>query len=98
MSIRVGLIGVSGYGWQTKIIDPEGNEVAQGDVGELCLKGPGVMTCYYRDPEATAATLKDGWLLTGDMAMQDEEDFIYNNSGFCSKSKLKDIYALYEKK
>lgn len=37
--------------------------------------GPGVMTCYYNDPEATAATLKDGWLYTGDMAMQDEDGF-----------------------
>ena len=35
------------------------------------------MTCYYRDPEATAATLKDGWLLTGDMAMVDEDGFIF---------------------
>ena len=74
---KVGAIGVPGYGWQTKIVDPDGNEVAKGDVGELCLKGPGVMTCYYRDPEATAATLKDGWLLTGDMAMQDEDGFIF---------------------
>ncbi len=74
---KVGAIGVPGYGWETKIIDPDGNEVAKGDVGELCLKGPGVMTCYYRDPEATAATLKDGWLLTGDMAMQDEDGFIF---------------------
>ena len=73
----VGAIGVPGYGWQTKIVDPDGNEVAQGDVGELCLKGPGVMTCYYRDPEATAATLKDGWLLTGDLALLDEDGFIY---------------------
>ncbi len=74
---KVGAIGVAGYGWETKIISPDGETVAQGDVGELCLKGPGVMTCYYRDEEATKATLKDGWLLTGDMAMQDEDGFIY---------------------
>ncbi len=74
---KVGAIGVAGYGWETKIVDPEGNEVAQGDVGELCLKGPGVMTCYYRDEDATRATLRDGWLLTGDMAMVDEDGFIY---------------------
>lgn len=74
---KVGAIGVPGYGWQIKIVDVEGNEVKKGEVGELCLKGAGVMTCYYRDEAATAATLKDGWLYTGDMAMQDEEDFIY---------------------
>jgi len=60
-----------------KIVDPDGNTVNQGDVGELCLKGAGVMTCYYRDEKATADTLKDGWLFTGDMAMQDDEGFIY---------------------
>ena len=74
---KVGAIGVPGYGWEIKIVDPDGNTVAQGDVGELCLKGPGVMTCYYRDAKATADTLKDGWLFTGDMAMQDDEGFIY---------------------
>jgi acyl-CoA synthetase (AMP-forming)/AMP-acid ligase II len=74
---KVGAIGIPGYGWQTKIVNPEGMVVTKGDVGELCLKGPGVMTCYYRDEKATADTLKDGWLFTGDMAMQDEEGFIY---------------------
>ena len=74
---KVGAIGIPGYGWEVKIIDSEGNEVKQGEVGELCLKGPGVMVCYYNNPQATAETLKDGWLLTGDMAKMDEEGFIY---------------------
>ncbi len=74
---KVGAIGIPGYGWEVKIVDTEDRVVNQGEVGELCLKGPGVMTCYYRDDAATAATLKDGWLFTGDMAMQDEEGFIY---------------------
>ena len=74
---KVGAIGVPGYGWEVKIVSPEGKTVEQGEVGELCLKGPGVMVCYYRDEAATKATLKDGWLFTGDMAMQDEEGFIY---------------------
>ena len=74
---KVGAIGIPGYGWEVKIVSPEGETVAQGDVGELCLKGPGVMTCYYRDEKATAETLRDGWLYTGDMAMQDEDGFIY---------------------
>ena len=74
---KVGAIGVPGYRWKCKIVDENGVEVPQGDVGELCVKGPGVMTCYYNDPEATAKALKDGWLYTGDMAMQDEDGFIF---------------------
>ena len=72
---KVGCIGIAGYGWETKIVDENGTEVKQGDVGELCVKGPGVMECYYRDEKATAETLRDGWLYTGDMAMQDEDGF-----------------------
>ena len=73
---HVGAIGVPGYGWKAKIVDENGVEVEKGAVGELCLQGDGVMVCYYRDPEATANTLKDGWLYTGDMAMLDEDGFI----------------------
>ncbi len=74
---KVGAIGKAGFGWETKIVDENGVPVKQGDVGELCVKGPGVMTCYYRDPKATAETLKDGWLFTGDMAEEDKDGFIY---------------------
>lgn len=74
---KVGAIGKAGYGWEIMIANPNGTPVAKGDVGELLLKGPGVMTCYYNDPEATAETLKDGWLYTGDMAMEDEDGFIF---------------------
>lgn len=74
---KVGAIGVPGYGWEVKIADETGSEVEDGEVGELCLKGAGVMYCYYNDPEATAKVLKDGWLFTGDMAMKDEDGFIF---------------------
>ena len=74
---KVGAIGKAGYGWQTKIVDENGADVKQGEVGELCLKGPGVMECYYNDPKSTAEVLKDGWLFTGDMAMEDEDGFIF---------------------
>lgn len=74
---KVGAIGKAGFGWQTKIVDENGNDVKGSDVGELCVKGPGVMKCYYNDEEATNEVLKDGWLFTGDMAMTDEDGFIY---------------------
>ena len=74
---KVGAIGKAGFGWETRITDPEGNDVERGCVGELCLKGPGVMKCYYNDPEATAKTIRGEWLLTGDMAMEDEDGFIF---------------------
>ena len=72
---KVGAIGKAGYGWEAKIIDEQGETVKQGETGELAVKGPGVMTCYYRDPKAEV--LQDGWLYTGDMAMEDEDGFIF---------------------
>lgn len=72
---KVGAIGIPGYGWEVKIIDENGNEVPQGEVGELAVKGPGVMKCYYNNPKATAEVLHDGWLWTGDMARRDEDGF-----------------------
>ncbi len=74
---KVGAIGKAGYGWETKIVDMNGNTVNRGEVGELCLKGPGVMNCYYNDEKATDEVLKDGWLFTGDMAKEDEDGFIF---------------------
>ena len=74
---KVGAIGVPGYRWECKIVDENGVTVKQGEVGELCVKGPGVMTEYYKNPEATKEVLRDGWLFTGDMARQDEEGFYY---------------------
>jgi len=60
-----------------QIADENGLPVKRGEVGELCVKGPGVMKCYYNNPEATAEILKNGWLFTGDMAKMDEDGFIY---------------------
>ena len=58
-------------------MDEKRQHVPQGQIGELAVKGPGIMKCYYKNPEATAAVLKDGWLLTGDMACMDKDGFIY---------------------
>ncbi|MBR3504245.1 MAG: acyl--CoA ligase [Clostridia bacterium] len=74
---KVGAIGKAGFGWSVKIVDENGEPVARGDVGELCVKGPGVMKCYYKDEKATEEVLKGDWLFTGDMAMEDEDGFIF---------------------
>ena len=74
---KVGAIGVAGYGWQTRIVDDKRRDVPRGEVGELAVKGDGVMVCYYKDEKATRAVLGDGWLYTGDMAREDEDGFIY---------------------
>ena len=75
---HVGAIGVAGYGWETKIVGSDGiTPVRPGEVGELALKGPGVMKEYYKNPKATAEIKKEtDWLLTGDMA-EERDGFIY---------------------
>ncbi len=74
---KVGAIGKAGFGWQVRIVDERGHDVVRGDVGELCVKGPGVMKCYYKDEKATSEVLRGEWLFTGDMAMEDEDGFIF---------------------
>lgn len=74
---KVGAIGKAGYGWEVRIVNEHHETVKRGEIGELAVKGPGVMTCYYNDPKATAEVLCNGWLYTGDMAREDEDGFIY---------------------
>ena len=74
---KVGAIGKAGYLWQTRIVDEQGQDVSAGEVGELIVKGPGVMQCYYKNKQATDEVLKGDWLFTGDMAKEDEDGFIY---------------------
>ena len=74
---KLGAIGKAGYGWETAILDENRDPVKPGEVGELAVKGDGVMKCYYKNPEATAEILMGDWLLTGDMAKEDEDGFIY---------------------
>ncbi len=69
--------GKPGFNWETRIVNDKGEGVPRGGVGELIVRGNGVMKEYYGNPEKTAETLKGGWLYTGDMARQDEEGFIY---------------------
>lgn len=61
---------------ELRIIDDNGNEVPVGEIGEITVKSPSVMRCYLNKPEATAETVRDGWLLTGDLGRIDAEGFI----------------------
>jgi len=74
---KVGAIGKAGFNWKTRIVNETGETVPQGEVGELLVKGDGVMKQYYKNPEKTAETIKNGWLYTGDLVREDDEGFIY---------------------
>jgi len=74
---RPGSIGVPIPGFEARVVDERDRDVVRGDVGELIVRGPGVMKAYLHQPEATEETLRGGWLHTGDLARQDEEGYIY---------------------
>ncbi len=73
----IGAIGRPGLLWDARIVDSQGEDVPRGSVGEIALKGMGVMKEYYKNPELTARTIVNGWLYTGDLARQDENGYIY---------------------
>lgn len=74
---RVGSCGVPAMHSEARIVDADGNEVPPGTVGEIAIKGPEVMLGYWRNPEATAATLRDGWCHTGDLGTMDADGYFY---------------------
>jgi acyl-CoA synthetase (AMP-forming)/AMP-acid ligase II len=75
---KPGALGKAGYGWKLKIVSIEnGQEISPSMVGELCIKGDGLMKEYYKNPELTAKTIENGWLHTGDMARIDDDGYVY---------------------
>ena len=75
---KVGSIGKAGFNWKTKIVDENKQEITVPEkVGELAVKGPGVMKCYFNNEKATKEILDGPWLMTGDMAKYDSDGFIY---------------------
>jgi len=74
-AVKAGTIGVPVPSTDIKCVDDEGREVPLGQPGELIAKGPQIMAGYWRRPEETARTVRDGWLYTGDIATQDEDGY-----------------------
>ena len=74
---RPGSIGIPIPGFQARIVNDQDEDVPVGAVGELIILGPGVMKGYLNQPEATAETLRGGWLHTGDLARMDKDGYIY---------------------
>jgi acyl-CoA synthetase (AMP-forming)/AMP-acid ligase II len=76
-ALKPGAVGKAGHNWKLRIVNDKDEDVPQGKVGELLIKGDGVMREYYKNPEKTRDTIKDGWLHTGDMAWIDEEGYVF---------------------
>ncbi|MFD2786764.1 acyl-CoA synthetase [Hymenobacter rubripertinctus] len=74
---KIGSIGRPNFYVETRLLDEQGQEVGPNEVGELCLRGPMTTPGYWRDPEATAKALPDGWFRTGDLLRRDEEGYFF---------------------
>ena len=73
---RLASVGVPQHGVEVQLRDPDGREVAAGEPGEVCVRGDVVMSGYWRNPEASAQALRDGWLRTGDVGVMDADGFL----------------------
>lgn len=73
---KIGSTGKSFFHTRVRIVDDAGRELPAGEAGEILVRGPHIMKEYWNRPDATAGTIVDGWLHTGDIAVQDEEGFV----------------------
>ena len=76
-STKLAAAGRVAPGCELRIVDAAGVDVGVGEVGEIVARGPGMMQGYWRQPEQTAATIRDGWVHTGDGAYQDQDGFVF---------------------
>jgi fatty-acyl-CoA synthase len=74
---KIGSIGFANFYSQAKVVGENGEELGDNQIGELWLKGPMCMTGYWNNPKATAETITEGWLHTGDLVRRDEEGYYY---------------------
>ena len=74
---KPGSVGIPVWGVDIKIVDPEDQEVPQGELGEIVIKGHNVMKGYYKRPEANAEAFRNGWFHTGDIGRKDEDGYVY---------------------
>ncbi len=74
---KPGSVGTVVPGVEARVVDEEGRDLPTGKQGELIIRGANVMKGYYRDEEATAKVIRDGWLYTGDLARMDEEGYVF---------------------
>lgn len=76
-SVGTGAVGKPMYNKEVRVTDEDGNELPDGEIGEIVIKGEPMMLGYWNKPEATAQTIKDGWLHTGDLAYKDEKGYFH---------------------
>jgi fatty-acyl-CoA synthase len=83
---KIGSIGKPNFYVQTRLVDEHGQEAGVGEEGELWIKGPMVIPGYWKNDEATAKSLEDGWFKTGDILVRDDEGYLY------VKDRLKNMF------
>jgi long-chain acyl-CoA synthetase len=73
--VKAGTVGLPVAGVEMRILDDEGRELPDGEVGEIAVRGPNVMKGYWKQPEETAQVFRDGWFLTGDLGLRDADGY-----------------------